>query len=601
MSTNETILIVDDSRDNLLVMKKVLQKALPDVTVVTCQHSDKALALLRDTDVALALLDVQMPDIDGLELCKRIKSNADTQSVSVILITSHGAEPKMKARGLELGADDFITRPIDNAELTARVQVALRIHRSEAALRHTASDALRRFETMVSCSRDMMAMLDRDYVYLAVNDVYASACGKAREDFEGHSVAQVLGEDVFEAIIRPHVERCLTGEDVHYSNWFNFPATGRRFMDISYSPYKDNHMEVAGFVVTARDSTERKVTEDSLAASEQKSHAWLAHSPVCTKILDLDFNLQYMSASGVKDLKIDDITQYYGKPYPMPFYPDSFKVPMALNLEKARETGKTITQEAFVLDLEGNELWYHSTIVPVKSDDGQIEYIMVISLEITERKLAEEELQRNLKEKEVLLREVHHRVKNNLQVINSLLRLQARRFDDERLTQALTDSQNRVNAMALLHQTLYGMADVARIDFAEYAGTLARELCRAYGVDTQRISIQVKAEDVTLSLGKASPCGLIVTELVSNSLKHAFPEGWDGQGQIEISLRALDEGIIEIVVSDNGIGMPEDLATASSRSLGLHLVTMLAEDQLDGAVEWRSENGARVQITFPGG
>ncbi len=131
----ETILIVDDSRDNLLVMKQVIAKALPDITILTCQHPEKAMPLLRDTDVALALLDVQMPGIDGIELCKQIKDSEETRLVSVILITSHNSEPKMKARGLESGAADFITRPIDNAELNARVKVALRVNRAETELR----------------------------------------------------------------------------------------------------------------------------------------------------------------------------------------------------------------------------------------------------------------------------------------------------------------------------------------------------------------------------------------------------------------------------------------------------------------------------------
>jgi len=135
MNTNETILIVDDSPDNLTVMRKVIQKALPDVTILTCQNPEKAMPLLRDADVALALLDVQMPGIDGLELCRRIKANEETRLVSVILITSHNSEPKMKAKGLGLGADDFVTRPIDNSELNARVKVALRVHRAETELR----------------------------------------------------------------------------------------------------------------------------------------------------------------------------------------------------------------------------------------------------------------------------------------------------------------------------------------------------------------------------------------------------------------------------------------------------------------------------------
>jgi PAS domain S-box-containing protein len=150
------------------------------------------------------------------------------------------------------------------------------------------------------------------------------------------------------------------------------------------------------------DITERKMAEEKLKNSEKRSSAWLNNSPVCTKIVDLDFNLQYMSAAGIKELKIDDISQFYGKPYPFYFYPDSFRNIMTKNLEKVKETGEIITQEAPVVDIEGNELWFHSTLVPVNDDKGQIEYIIVVSAETTERKQAED----GLKEKEEQLRTV---------------------------------------------------------------------------------------------------------------------------------------------------------------------------------------------------
>ncbi len=143
-----------------------------------------------------------------------------------------------------------------------------------------------------------------------------------------------------------------------------------------------------------RDVTEHKQVENRLKESEKRSQAWLENSPVCTKIVDLNFNLQFMSVSGIKDLKIDDITEYYGKPYPFHFYPDSFRIPMTNNLKKVKETGKIITQEASVVDVEGNELWYHSTLVPVNDDKGQLDYIMVVSLDTTERKKAEEKIRK---------------------------------------------------------------------------------------------------------------------------------------------------------------------------------------------------------------
>ncbi len=130
-------------------------------------------------------------------------------------------------------------------------------------------------------------------------------------------------------------------------------------------------------------------SEKKLSSSEKKRRLWLEHSPICTKIVDLDFNLQYMSASGIKELKIEDITEHYGKPYPFYFYPDSFRKPMIENLDKARETGEIITQETSMVDIKGDKLWYHSTIVPVNDENGMLDYIMVVSMETTDRKQAE--------------------------------------------------------------------------------------------------------------------------------------------------------------------------------------------------------------------
>ena len=129
------------------------------------------------------------------------------------------------------------------------------------------------------------------------------------------------------------------------------------------------------YIFALQDISKWKQTEEELRGSEKRSRAWLEHSPVCTKIVDLDFNLQFMSSSGIKDLKIDDITAYYGKPYPLDFYPDSFRHSMGKRLEKAKKTGEIITHEAPIVDIEGNDLWYHSTIVPVHGEEGEIDYI----------------------------------------------------------------------------------------------------------------------------------------------------------------------------------------------------------------------------------
>jgi len=151
-------------------------------------------------------------------------------------------------------------------------------------------------------------------------------------------------------------------------------------------------IEMALYV--AKIDKERRKVESRLTESEKQRRTWLENSPDCTKIVDLAFNLQYMSSAGVRGLRIDDITPYYGKPYPFDFYPDSFKIQMRKNLAKAKETGKTITQEAPVLNMEGNEVWFHSTIVPVNDNESKLDYIMVVSIDTTERKQSEQRLLR---------------------------------------------------------------------------------------------------------------------------------------------------------------------------------------------------------------
>ncbi len=218
-----------------------------------------------------------------------------------------------------------------------------------------------------------------------------------------------------------------------------------------------------------------------------------------------------------------------------------------------------------------------------------------LQAEITERKRAEGQIRASLREKEVLLKEIHHRVKNNLQVISSLLYLQAKNVGDEQALAVLQDSQSRVRAMVLVHERLYQSPDLARIDFAEYVRNLANYLFRSYGVNTNVIQLRLNVGDVLLGVDTAIPCGLIINELVSNSLKHAFPAG--REGEIRIKLRSDDEGECILMVGDNGVGFAEGLDFRDAGTLGLELVNTLVA-QLEGTVELDRSRGTTFKITF---
>ncbi len=224
--------------------------------------------------------------------------------------------------------------------------------------------------------------------------------------------------------------------------------------------------------------------------------------------------------------------------------------------------------------------------------DGQMR-MTVILRDVSRRVAADEKMKLALREKEALLREIHHRVKNNLQVVSSLLGLQSRGVSDEQTRTMLEESQNRVQSMAMLHESLYRSSNLSEIDFPEYVRQLASHLFHSYGVRPERIRLRTNLDKLNLGLDAAVPCGLIINELVSNSLKHAFPGG--GEGEIRIELLEIPEGMVKLVVADNGAGF--DTSISTSKTLGLRLVRMLAE-QLGAKVEMQSGAGTETQLTF---
>lgn len=211
------------------------------------------------------------------------------------------------------------------------------------------------------------------------------------------------------------------------------------------------------------------------------------------------------------------------------------------------------------------------------------------------RIIAENQVRASLSEKEVLLKEINHRVKNNLQIISSLLSMQSSGIQDETALHALKVSQERIKAIAMVHDKLYRSEDVASIDFSEYLHSLVGDLRVSYGTQSQQVAMSIEAENVRLGVDIAIPCGIILNELVANSLKYAFPHG--RQGEIAIRLRSAD-GQCTMSVKDNGVGLPADLDTTGSSSLGMMIVETLAT-QLGGTLDVRSKGGVEFIVTFP--
>jgi two-component sensor histidine kinase len=215
--------------------------------------------------------------------------------------------------------------------------------------------------------------------------------------------------------------------------------------------------------------------------------------------------------------------------------------------------------------------------------------------EIAERAQAEERMKASLREKEVLLKEIHHRVKNNLQVVSSMLHLQTRSVRDDAALAMFRESRIRVNSMALVHEKLYQSEDLAQVDFADYVRSLANYLHLSHGATASHVTMDVSVQDVSLSIDSAIPCGLILNELISNSFKHAFPEGRGGHVRVDFSQDGGEH--LVMTVKDDGVGLPKDIDWRNTESLGLQLVTALVE-QLEGSIELLQNGGTEFQIRF---
>lgn len=246
----------------------------------------------------------------------------------------------------------------------------------------------------------------------------------------------------------------------------------------------------------------------------------------------------------------------------------------------------------FTVEEELNGRLYSTTKFPIYID-GKLRYLAGYSIDITEHKQKEEALRASLEEKTVLLSEIHHRVKNNLQIVSSLINLQAMRTRNREVLENLRETGNRIHSMALLHETLYGSGNLAKVNFSSYIKNICVHIIHSYGAEN--IILEPHLADITIELDQALSCGLIINELVSNALKHAFPG--ERKGKITVELQELPDNQIMFAVADDGIGLPQEVDINKSETLGLKLVSMLTE-KLKGNIELIRDGGTTFRIIF---
>lgn len=275
--------------------------------------------------------------------------------------------------------------------------------------------------------------------------------------------------------------------------------------------------------------------------------------------------------------------------------PDLFELSRKSD-EQVMRTKEPVFVEECVADKQGEKMLLETRKFPILDDQGEIIAIGGISRDITERRRSEEQIKTSLREKEVLLREIHHRVKNNLAVIRSLLSIQSHHVKNVELSRILEETQHRIRSMALGHELLYQSENLSSINISQYLGNLLSQLVASFSIIGKRIEINKEIQDVEVGIDTAVPLGFILTELISNCYQHAFPES--KHGEISVFLRFLGDENLELVVRDDGMGLPDHVDFEESNSLGYHLMKIFVR-QLNGKVEIKRLKGTEVRISFP--
>lgn len=360
------------------------------------------------------------------------------------------------------------------------------------------------------------------------------------------------------------------------------------------TPLIDENDEVIGVASLVEDVTEKKKAEELLITQREYLRTVIDTDPnfVFAKDWDGKFTLVNKAVAQNYGTTVEELI---GKS-DADFNSNINEVEHFLHDDReviATGKPKFVIEEQVTNSETGDTKWYQTIKVPLKGSDGSI-HVLGVAADITARKLAEEITKKSLNEKELLLKEIHHRVKNNLQIIISLLKLQSKFVFDPRDLEIFNKSRSRVETMSLIHEKLYKSADISQIDIGNYLYDLVKHLLNAYNISTAQIDFSINAQNILMSIDTAIPCGLIVNELINNILKHAFPDGY--KGKIELNLRRSDENVI-LEVNDNGIGIPETFDMDKNDTLGMQLIYTLVK-QLDGVIEVNRTGGTRFSVEF---
>ncbi len=574
---NARILIVEDDAGVAAVLRRMLEGAGYSVLGPVASGEEVVPAVL-DLRPSLILMDIVLSgQINGIEAARQIPQALD---VPVVYLTAHEEETLLhEAKKTRPYA--YLIKPVEPLELKSAIEVALSCHdRHQQTLQSE-----RKYRTLLETMNEGFGMVDTEGRWTYVNPRFCELLGFEAEEIIGRLGLEVVHEHYRHLHLAAFAER-RSGKSSTYESPLQ-TRDGRLVpVLVSAAPSYDLQGRFVGAFAVFTDMTELRDTEHQL----RLLRAAVDNSCVPTFGVQPGGAFWYVNEAASRslgysreelmDLSVHDVD------------PDHSQLDREHQWKRLKEQGRLV--------FESTHRRKDGTVFPVEVSSNYLnfngrEYEWAFAKDISERKSAETLLKTSLAQKETLLRDIHHRVKNNLAMIHSILGLQCGFGADESHVPMFEDAQNRIRSIATAHELLYKSESLAAIGATDYVDLLLSNLVDATDCEAKAVTIVRNLEEVSLELETAVPLGMLLTELVTNALKHAFPER--STGQITISLKALEQDEFELVVADNGVGLPSHIELGQTPSLGLELVAAYV-DQLHGAIRVDRSDGTSFHIVF---
>jgi PAS domain S-box-containing protein len=579
---NVVILLVEDESLEAKELKQKLEDFGYQVPYIISKYEE---IVKKASDIMPDLILMKIFLKEDIEAINKIK-NLD---IPFIYLTEYSENPLIFEKTKITDPYGYIFKPYNSNQLKYTIELALYRHKKEKKLKENENKYRKIFNNEFDMIHLNIIKNGIPGKFIDVNNVGIERLGYTYEEFLTMTPTDITANENRSEIQKNAFNIFERG--YHEFDTIQQAKNGKKIpVEVKSTLIELNEEKVV--LSITRDITESKKAEKALKESEKKYRDLAELLPQTVFETDLNGNITFVNRIGHQIFGYTPEELNKGINMIQILVPEDHTRAMKNN-QRILNGERLPFGEFTALKKDGSTFQIFVNTNPIIQED-KIIGLRGILVDITELKDAENKIKASLKDKEVLLKEVHHRVKNNMQIISSLLNLQIDYLNNEDAIDVLKESQNRVKSMAMIHEKLYLSEDLTQINFADYIQNLVSNLFYLYNIKESQIKPIIKIEDVNLNIETAIPCGLIINELISNCLKYAFPNQM--KGEIIINLKSIEDKF-ELVISDNGIGLPENININKIKTLGLLLVNSLTE-QIDGKISIYKKDGTQFKITF---